>query len=105
MKPLDLTRTAAALDAYDAFDVDFGKLMSAATTKEEVFALVHREHELGEAVGEAFGLDTMDRNSVSNCKQCVRPGPKHPLLGFGESWVRKVVREWRKTKGSEMSDP
>ena len=99
LKPLDLTRTAAALDAYDDYyDNHWSKELGAAKTHAEATAVMKKEADLGQAVGIAFGLDTADRNSMDTCKQCVRPGTKNPPLGYQESWLRKIVAEWRKSK-------
>lgn len=75
----DLTRTAAALAAFDAahgpHDSGYGT-------------------DLAKAVGEAFALDTADRNDPSTAKM-VRPGPRVPRGGDADlSFVRRLVRKW-----------
>lgn len=74
----NLTRTAAALAAFDAAhgprDPGYGS-------------------PLAEAVGVAYGLDTADRNDPETCAACVRPGPRKPLGGDADlSFVRRMVR-------------
>lgn len=92
-KPIpDLTRTAAAILAYDKFDEE---LNFSNMNNDEALAAFAELDRLGEAVGEAFGLDTADRNSVETCKQSIRPGHKAPAAGFPESFVRKTVRKWK----------
>ena len=74
----DLTRTAAALEAFDA---------------------AHGPQDPGDlakAVGVAFGLDTSDRNNAEDCAALVHPGAREPLGGDADlSFVRKMVRAWR----------
>jgi len=75
----DLSRTAAALDAYDADPTE----------------------ENARAVGAAFGLDTADRSDPDVCAALVRPGPRHPLGGDADlPFVRRMVRRWTKAQGS-----
>jgi hypothetical protein len=79
----DLSRTEAAIKAFDASDehwMDNGPL--------------------GRAVGEAFGLDTIDRNNPEDCAHLIRPGPPEPPLGDRDvSFVRRCVRAWRQEVG------
>ncbi len=77
----DLTRTIKAIEAYDK-----------AADASDLEAL----EALGESVGEAFGLDTSDRNNLNDCKQLIRPGPKVPGSGYELSFVRRMVELWRK---------
>ena len=86
---LDLSRTAAAIIAYDAFDATYDNATH--MTCDEAIAWFDELEQLGEAVGIAFGLDTADRNSMDTCKACVRPGPKVPAPGFATSFVRRMV--------------
>jgi hypothetical protein len=88
----DLSRTAAAIEAYDAFDATFEMMKS----NESVLAWFAKQEELGQAVGLAFGLDTADRNNPDTCRQVVRPGPKVPSPGFEKSFVRALVEQWQK---------
>lgn len=77
---LNLQRTRDALVAYDAFHAKDVPL----DTNTEASAYFAELDRLAEAVGEAFGLDTADRNSLETCRQCVRPGP----------FVRRMVKAW-----------
>lgn len=81
----DLTRTVAALAAFDA---------------------AHESHDsdpdclLAKAVGIAFGFDTADRNQFANCAALVRPGAREPRGGKSElSFVRLMVREFQRRQG------
>jgi len=76
----DLTRTAAALAAFDA---------------------AHGPHDpgfdspLAAAVGDAFALDTADRNDPATAAT-VRPGPRVPRGGDADlSFVRRLVRDFQ----------
>lgn len=60
--PLNLSRTIKALAEYDALP-EF----------DETEAWLIEEQRLGLAVGDAFGQDTADRNSLDTCRRCVRP--------------------------------
>ena len=86
----DLSRTRAAIVAYDEFD---NKAVFEGMDQDEVLAWFKKLEGLGEAVGIAFGLDTADRNSMDTCKRCVRPG----------QFVREAVARWeqRKAEGRE----
>ena len=81
----DLSRTRAALAAYDEFD---NKAVFEGMDQDEVLAWFKKLEGLGEAVGIAFGLDTADRNSMDTCKRCVRPG----------QFVREAVARWEQRK-------
>ena len=100
---LDFTRTAAALDAYDLAADLFKVELNAEPmqSQAEFLAGEARIEKMGEAVGEAFGFDTQDRNSVETCRQCIRPGPKVPGPGYELSFVRKTVAKWRQRTGKE----
>lgn len=84
----DLTRTAAALDAFDDSDehwMDDGPLCR--------------------AVGEAFAADTADRNSP-DVATLIRPGPKTPTPGAEPSFVRRCVARWRAaTEAADVPHP
>ena len=75
-----LARTEKALRAYDA---KWGDNFDPT-----------QDGELAVAVGEAFGLDTADRNNTADCKALVRPGSRFPRPGFPEPFVRNLVRVW-----------
>lgn len=70
---LDLTRTAAALEAYDQ----------------------NPSEQLAREVGVAYGLDTADRNDPATCADFIRPGPAVPKPGYEPSFVREMVRKWK----------
>jgi len=71
MAPLDLTRTRAALAAYDAALVAFDE----AATVEDLAPLQAAES----AVGEAFALDTADRNDPAVARDT------------GVHWLRRLA--------------
>lgn len=82
---MPLPRTQEALATFDAqvnaaWDALFA-MSNEDLTDGHVYRVVALEHRLGEAVGEAFGHDTADFNSMDTCRGCVRPG----------SWLRAVV--------------
>lgn len=84
LKPLSLGRTIEALLAYDAYLATnpYGiGVDGVCDTNEQVYAVKAEEDRLAQAVGEAFGLDTADRNNLDTCRSCVRPGP----------WLRGLV--------------
>lgn len=81
----DLSRTKKAIEEYDrAYDnFQWDKL-----------------NELGEKIGEAYGLDTIDRNDPKTCKNMIRPGNRdvHPE---DLSFVRRMVLTWENQKKKE----
>lgn len=79
---LDLTRTAAAVAAYDAYMAT--NPYDVCETNEDVYRVQAEENRLGEAVGIAFGLDTADRNNLETCRRCVRPDP----------WLRGLIEKY-----------
>jgi hypothetical protein len=83
----DFTRTIAAIKAYDEFDTKF----EASGTQKEVLKKFAELERLASAVGEAFGLDTSDINSVDTCRACICPGPRVPGPGAHLSFVRRMV--------------
>lgn len=90
LKPLSLGRTIEALLEYDAYMATnpYGiGVDGVCDTNEQVYAVEAEENRLAQAVGEAFGHDTADRNSMDTCRGCVRPGP----------WLRGVVAEYMST--------
>lgn len=95
----DLSRTARALEEYDAFEPRYSRELMAATTNEEVERLVAEEQRMGEAVGIAFGEDTKGINNPETCRKCVRPGPSVPGTGYELSFVRRMVAKWKVQNG------
>lgn len=90
----DLTRTAQALAAYDAFDVRYEETVEKLTPS-EALAMLDELERLGAAVGRAFGQDTVDRNNPDTCADLVRPGPRNPGAGSRPSFVRRMVAQWK----------
>jgi hypothetical protein len=82
----DLSRTKAALEAFDAHAAEHG---------------FRRDGKLAEAVGEAFGMDTAGLNDLATCKACVRPGKLLPAGHPDESFVRRMVRAWEQQVQSD----
>ncbi len=78
---LNLDRTRAAIAAYDAkwgdnYDPSQGCPLAV-------------------AVGEAFGLDTADRNDPATCKALIRPSSRTPRPGETDvSFVRRMCRDY-----------
>jgi hypothetical protein len=91
----DLSRTKAAIEAYDAFDAQFDRMER---NQDAVVAWFAELERLGEAVGIAFGLDTADRNSLETCRGCIRPGHRIPGPGEELSFVRRMVAQWEAEK-------
>ncbi len=77
MPQLDLTRTKAALDAYDE---KWGDEYDPS-----------QDCPLAKAVGDAYGLDIRDWNNTGDCAHLVQPGPRTPLPGTEASFVRFMV--------------
>ncbi len=75
---IDMSRTQAAIDAYDAKWGD----------EYDPYQLCP----LAKAVGVAFGLDTADRNNKADCARLIRPGPRAPQPGCELSFVRRMCR-------------
>lgn len=96
MNPPDLTRTAAALAAYDEHDQNVPDLTR--LSNDACVEWLDENDRLARAVGVAFGLDTSDRNDPGDCAELLRPGPP-PGGGREESFVRRMVREWRERQG------
>jgi len=94
----DLSRTAAAIEAFDVVDAEFEAYMSGESGDPEIERtkdLFRRMEEAGAAVGLAYGEDTRDRNSPETCEGVVRPGPAVPGPGRELSFVRRMVAQWR----------
>ena len=70
---MDLSRTEAALLAYDA----------------------HRTEANARAVGVAYGEDTKDINDPETCASCIGPGKPKPAGHPDEPFVRRMVRKWK----------
>lgn len=90
----DLSRTAAALEAYDCVEAEIDRIDSR-TTAAEAARLLERIRKAGAAVGAAYGRDTADRNDLATCADHVRPGPSTPAPGSVPSFVRRMVSRWR----------
>lgn len=88
----DLSRTAAALDAFDEADARFTPEAVHSMTTAESLAAMKELDVLAAKVGRCYGLDTADRNSLTDCADLVRPNSRHSA---GESFVRRMVEQWR----------
>lgn len=84
---MNLARTKAAIEAFDA---EAAKPMPEPFG--EAWGKINREDRLAEAVGEAYGLDTADRNDPATCKACIRPGRPTEADHPDEPFVRRMVR-------------
>lgn len=91
----DLSRTEAAIAAYDALDAIALQGAPSLTTNAEVEELFAKLEAAGAEVGRAFGLDTAGFNNPETCEKYIRPGPKNPPPGSELSFVRQTVRRWR----------
>ena len=83
----DFTRTRKAIAAYDKALTAWRAGLAKWTVKQAEEADAEVEN-AAVAVGNAFALDTADRNSPENAK-LVRPG--YPNNPGGESWLRRVT--------------
>lgn len=100
----DLSRTAAAIAAFDVIDAEFEAYMSGESGCPDVGVtkdLFRRLEEAGAAVGRAFSEDTEDRNDPATCVGLVRPGPAVPRPGNAPSFVRRMVARWREQQRTE----
>jgi hypothetical protein len=88
----NLSRTEAAIAAYDEFNESFNV---DGMSQDEVLVEFNKLESLGRAVGVAFGLDTADRNNPETCAQTIRPGFKVPGPGCELSFVRQAVNRWK----------
>lgn len=79
LKPLDLTRTRQAVEAYDRRREYLLQVEAAAD--DERWA---EEERLAKAVGEAFALDTADRNDPATAR-LIRPG---------DPWLRALLAKY-----------
>lgn len=66
---MDLTRTAAALYAYDA-----EACLPLPDDFKQAWAKINRKDQLAREVGRAYGLDTAHINNVAVCEALIRPG-------------------------------
>lgn len=96
MKDLpDLSRTAAAIEAFDKHSAEFTVDRILRLTNREADQQLAKLEELAEAVGIAYGLDTADRNDPKTCAQCIRPGEAVPANGEPVSFVRRMLADWK----------
>jgi len=82
----DLSRTAEAVEVYDALD-------AAPYTPSWLESLVAAER----AVGVAFGLDTVELNDPAECAKLL-PGPADPGAA-GLSFIRRCLQDWQAQRG------
>lgn len=80
----NMERTEKALHVYDMHQWTFTTTM----TNAKINAWFEKEKKLGQAVGEAFGHDTSDRNNFDTCRDLVRPG----------DFVRGCVKKWKESQ-------
>ena len=79
---LNLARTKVALEVSDALNAEYHRKINALGDTESL-AFLGRVEAAEKAVGEAFALDTADRNNHDVAAQ-TRPGP----------WLRRLVEEY-----------
>lgn len=79
---LDLSRTKAALEAFDKLDAEYDATVDG-MENEEALAFLNRIEAAAKAVGEAFADDTKDRNP-RDAALLVRPG----------AWIRRLVEKY-----------
>ena len=89
-----LVRTEKALAEYREWKAGFDARLDKATTDGEVYALDLEFRRMGQSVGEAYGLDTADRNNMDTCREFVRPGP----------WLDRMVKIARNDEGCDAAD-
>lgn len=92
----NLDRTEKALAEYDEVDATYAEV-GAVVPVEDADALLDKLAELGRKVGEAYALDTADRNPAS-VADLIRPGPAVPSPGCELSFVRRMVKCWQDWK-------
>jgi hypothetical protein len=94
----DFTRTEAAIKHLDKLQARFtiGTVarMKGPTVRKKEAELLAAE----EAVGIAFGEDTKGFNDPFQCRSLIRAGPRKPPVGGEESFVRRIVRQWRESQ-------
>lgn len=95
MPDLDLSKTAAALEAFDKFEANFDTRLMVACDNVEVDALLAEYRNEERRVAEAYADDTADRNSRDRVLELIRPGPREPGAGAEPSLVRKMVQRWK----------
>jgi hypothetical protein len=97
----DLSRTEAAIAAYDAHDITYMAALAANTGRRSCTILdewYKKSDLLAFKVGEAYGLDTKDRNNPKDCADLIRPGPATPSDGSELSFVRRMVALWKEQR-------
>ena len=92
----DFSLTKAALATHDKALAAFKAKLDKDITglDQELVKDLHNLEKLEILVGESFGYDTNDINSVDTCRECVRPGDPEPSPGFELSFVRRMVRDY-----------
>ena len=94
----DLSRTEAAIAAYDAHDITYMAALANDTGLRSCKILddwYKESDRLAFEVGKAYGEDTKDRNSPKDCAELIRPGPATPSDGSELSFVRRMVALWK----------
>jgi hypothetical protein len=91
----DLSRTAAAINAYDQAVAVYEAYASKHPNDAEDEHLYKNVESCEATVGAAYGEDTKDRNDPETCAKLVRPGPKEPSPGEELSFVRRMVAKWK----------
>lgn len=81
----DLTRTEAALAAWDKHNDNPPSLDPDTETNASWTKWLTELESLGENVGRHFGFDTADRNNLHDCSQLIRPN----------KWLRDLIADWR----------
>jgi len=99
MKDLpDLSRTEAAIAAYDAHDITYVAALAANSGYRSCTILdewYKKSDRLAFEVGKAYGEDTKDRNDPKTCADLIRPGLATPSSGSELSFVRRMVALWK----------
>lgn len=85
----DLSRTEIALRKYDRISARLSRDAGSLPRKQfnELWSAYQRACT---KLGEAFGLDTADRNKMSDCLTLVKPDHSK-----GAEFIRSVVQRWR----------
>jgi hypothetical protein len=96
---VDLSRTAAALKAYDEYDETVVQKIDQSTSYASAQAAENDLEALAREVGFCFGLDTYDRNNIDDCQRLLHPGPKIAPPGGELSFVRRMVKKWEEENG------
>lgn len=102
----DLSRTEAAIKKLDVLWSQFFAALEkpGLESGSEMVRLSAALDAADAEVGATYGQDTADRNDPQTCARCVRAGqPVRPLndAAFSaETFVRRMVRQWREQQGS-----